>query len=439
MTGPGRFDFRSPADLLEKAAELGFRIPFSEDIGILLKPVTLSGQTLKNRLAIHPLEGADAAPDGGPGEWTFRRYERFAQGGSGMIWFEAASVVPEGRSNPRQLRLTATNLDEFKRLVERTRTAARKGDDRERPDPFLILQLTHSGRFAKPEGTPAPVVSRRDPILDSFLPSGAQPTIASDDDLQALGEAFVEAARLASFAGFDGVDIKACHGYLLAELLSGFAREGRFGGTYENRTRLLREIVSEIRTAVPKLSVSVRLNVWDGFPHPSGFGADPGFPDRENATEPLRLATDLTENKVDFLNVSAGIPHYLPHIGRPFDQPVRGGGPSPEHPLAGVSRLLRLAGIIQSGIPFLPVVGTGYSWLRFLFPQVAAAIVSSGQASLIGLGRLAFAYPDFVRDLETDGRLNPRKICTACSGCSTLLRAARPVGCVVRDAGIYKI
>jgi 2,4-dienoyl-CoA reductase-like NADH-dependent reductase (Old Yellow Enzyme family) len=263
--------------------------------------------------------------------------------------------------------------------------------------------------------------------------------VAADDELSALGEAFADAARMASFAGFDGVDIKACHGYLVSELLSGWAREGRFGGSFENRTRLLLETVSEIRTAAPGLSLSVRLNAWDGFPHPSGFGADPGFPERENLSEPLRLAADLAGRGVEFLNISAGIPAYLPHIGRPFDAPVRGGLPSPEHPLQGVARLLRLAANIQAGVPGLPVVGTGYSWLRSLFPGVAAAEVASGRASLIGLGRLAIAYPDFVRDLAADGRLNPRKICTACSACSTLLRAGLPVGCTVRDAAVYKL
>jgi len=438
MTNPGRFDFRSAEDLLKKSAALGLDLPYSDDPGILLRPVTLSGRKLKNRLVIHPLEGADAEPDGSPGEKTFRRYERFGRGGAGMVWFEAAAVMPEGRSNPGQLRLTAANLDAFKRLVERTRAAARIGSET-KTEPFLILQLTHSGRFSRPEGVPAPVTARRDPVLDSRLPTGIRPAVASDEDLLALGEAFVEASRLASFAGFDGVDIKACHGYLIAELLSGFSREGRYGGSYENRVRLLLDTVSGIRTSVPALSVNVRLNVWDGFPYPSGFGADPGFSDRENPEEPLRLARDLAGRGIEFLNVSAGIPHYLPHIGRPFDAPVQGGAASPEHPLLGVSRLLRLAGTIQEGARPLPIVGTGYSWLRFLFPGVAAAVVAAGRASLIGLGRLAYAYPDFVRDLASDGRLNPRKTCTACSGCSTLLRAARPVGCVVRDAGIYKL
>ena len=155
MTAAGRFDFRSPSDFFEKAGELGLKIPYLDDPVILLKPVTLSGRKLKNRLVTHPMEGADAELGGGPGELTFRRYERFARGGAGMIWFEAAAVVPEGRSNPRQLRLTAENLDVSKRLVERTRKAART-DGESTIDPFLILQLTHSGRFSKPAGIPAP-------------------------------------------------------------------------------------------------------------------------------------------------------------------------------------------------------------------------------------------------------------------------------------------
>jgi 2,4-dienoyl-CoA reductase-like NADH-dependent reductase (Old Yellow Enzyme family) len=435
---PGRFSFRTEGELRAKANDLGLDLPFSPDPRILLEPITISGRGLSNRLAIHPMEGSDADFDGGPGELTFRRYERFGRGGAGLIWFEAAAVVPEGRSNPRQLRLTPKTLDAFRRLVERTRSAARTAGDPNR-NPFLILQLTHSGRFAKPAGRPEPIVARRDPRLDSYLPLPPETTIISDDALDALKEAFIATARLAARAGFDGVDIKACHGYLASELLSSYSRPGRYGGSYDHRTRFLLETLCEIGSIEPELLLAMRLNVWDGVPFPSGFGMDPEAPEREDLSEPRRLTDDLARLGVGLLNVTAGIPRFLPHVGRPFDVPIRGGSPSPEHPLVGVTRLIRLAGIIQASRPKLPIVGTGYSWLRCFFPNVAAATVASGKAALIGVGRLAFAYPDFARDLAERGRLNPRKVCTSCSGCSTLARTGRPAGCIVRDADVYRL
>jgi 2,4-dienoyl-CoA reductase (NADPH2) len=434
----GRFSFRTEGEFRAKADDLGLVLPFSSDPRILLAPVTVSGRQLPNRLAIHPMEGSDADSDGSPGELTFRRYERFGRGGAGLIWFEAAAVVPEGRSNPRQLTLTPKTFDAFRRLVERTRSAARSTGDPNR-NPLLLLQLTHSGRFAKPAGRPDPMITRHDPALDPFLPLPPDATIITDDALDALKDAFIATARLAAKAGFDGVDIKACHGYLASELLSAYGRPGRYGGSYDHRTRFLRETLREIGLIEPGLLLAVRLNVWDGIPYPSGFGMDPEAPDRENLSEPRRLVTDLARLGVGLLNVTAGIPPFLPHIGRPFDVPVRGGGPSPEHPLVGVARLIRLAGIIQASRPDLPIVGTGYSWLRNFFPNVAAAAVASGRAALIGVGRLAFAYPDFVRDLAERGRLDPGKVCTSCSGCSTLARTGRPAGCVVRDAAVYRL
>jgi len=433
-----RFRFRTGGDLRTKAGELGIDLPYSEKTGSLFLPLDVSGRRLSNRLVIHPMEGADADPVGGPGELTFRRYERFGRGGAALIWFEAAAVVSKGRSNPRQLMLTPKTLDAFKRLVERTRGAA-KSAGLPAPDPLLILQLTHSGRFSKPEGKPAPVIARHDPDLDPLLGLSADSPPIADAELERHRDAYAAAAVLASKAGFDGIDIKACHGYLTAELLSARGRDGRYGGGYENRTRYLRETVREVRKAAPGLLAAVRLNVWDGLPYPFGFGSDPDDPERIRFAEPLRLAADLIRDGVTLLNLTAGIPHFRPHIGRPYDHPIRGGGYPREHPLDGIIRLIRSAGAIQTGFPSLPIVGTGYSWLRHLFPNVAAAVVSSGQATLIGVGRMAFAYPDFARDLALEDRINPRKTCVACSGCSTLARTGRPAGCVVRDAAFYRL
>jgi 2,4-dienoyl-CoA reductase-like NADH-dependent reductase (Old Yellow Enzyme family) len=430
-----RFRFRSEGALLQKAAELGIALPWSEEIGILFDGIEIGGSRLSNRLSIHPLEAADAEADGSPGLLTFRRYERFGAGGCGLIWFEAAAVTKEGRSNPHQLRIGRENLDGFKRLAERTRSAAEKAGTG--PPPFLILQLTHSGRMSRPFGAAAPVIARRDPRLDALYGLPADYPLITDEALGRLNDDFRRAAALALEAGFDGVDVKACHGYLAAELLAARNRtESRYGGPFENRARFLLETVRAIRAEAPGLLLACRLGVYDSIP--GGFGVDEGDAAAEDMAEPMRLAALLAEAGVGLLNISAGVPADRPYFGRPFDIPAAGGAPAGEHPLASLARLIRLAAAIQKSSPALPVVGTGYSWLRQLFPRAAAGVLNSGGAALIGLGRLAFACPDFAGRLAARGRLGSNEVCTTCSGCSTLLRAARPAGCVVRDSGVYR-
>lgn len=431
-----KFRFSNSAAFRSKIEEMGLTIPFSPDIGPLLRAGSISGRWTFNRLAVHPMEGADAGPDGGPGPLTFRRYERFGAGGCSLIWFEAAAVVPEGRSNPHQLQLTPRNLDEFKRLVDRTRKSAHQAGAVSAP--LLILQLTHSGRFSRPEGSPAPVIARRDPALDALHSLSPGHRLITDAALDRLQEEFLCAADLAAKAGFDGVDIKACHGYLVGELLASRTRRGgRYGGSFENRVRFLVETTAKIKALRPELLLACRLGVYDGLD--GGFGVSGHGPATEDLREPLKLVRRLVKAGLSILNITAGIPAYRPHFGRPCDRPIPGSIPAEEHPLESVARLVRLASEIQKANPDLPVMGTGYSWLRRFFPTTAAGTVRDQSASFIGLGRLALAYPDFARDLTRDGRLDSRRLCTACSGCSILLRAGGPSGCVVRDAQHYRL
>ncbi|HNQ22862.1 MAG TPA: hypothetical protein PKK06_07195 [Phycisphaerae bacterium] len=423
-----RFQLGSHADLTCCADRLGVAIPFSEDIQILFSPLDVAGYRLPNRFVVQPMEGCDADPDGAPGQLTFRRYQRFAAGGSGLIWFEATAVIAEGRANPRQLGLTPANVGAFRRLVEETRAAAA-----EKQELLLVLQLTHSGRYARPEGTPRPVIAQHNPLLDARMGLDPDHPLISDAELDQLQEAFVGAAKLAAGAGFDGVDIKACHGYLVSELLAAFGRtDSRYGGPFENRAGFLLDVVGRIRAEVPGLLVTSRLGVHDGLPYPYGFGADV-----ETLAEPVEVAERLRALGCPVLNVSLGNPYYNPHVGRPYDSPVAGAAAPDEHPLVGVARLLHAAAVIQRAVPDVPVVGSGYSWLRQLFPHVAAGAIAAGDAALVGLGRLALAYPDWVRDLAANGALAPDKVCTTCSGCSQIMRDGGRAGCRVRDSGIY--
>ena len=428
-----RFRFRSAGELLAKAGELGLDLPFDEDATILLEPASLAGRPVPNRLAVLPMEAADADPEGAPTAPTFRRYERAAAGGSGLVWVEATAVRADGRSNPHQLMLTDETEDAFKSLARRMREAAAAVWGPAHA-PLLVLQLTHSGRFAKPEGAPAPVVAQRSPVLDQLLGLPDDSPLVTDETLAEIQDDFVDAADKAAAAGFDGVDIKACHGYLVSELLAAFTRTGsRYGGPFENRARFLLETVRRIRRDVPRLLVTCRLSAADMVPFPYGFGMDPNRPRLPDLREPKELVRQLAREGVRFLALSLGIPAWKPHFGRPFDRPVPGTTVPDEHPLEGVARHLRVAAEIQRAVPRTAVVGAGYSWLRRFFPNVGAAMVRAGHAAIVGQGRGALAYPEFPRDLAEKGRLDPRKVCTTCSACSRLLRGQRPVGCVVRD------
>ncbi len=439
MAAHAKFRFRSTAELQAGARELGVDLPIDDDLSVLFDELAVAGRTAPNRLAVLPMEGADAEPSGAPSELTLRRYRRFAAGGSGLIWFEATAVRPDGRSNPRQLMLTEGTVAAFSKLVEAVRNeAARVHGESARP--LLILQLTHSGRFSKPEGTPRPLIVHHSPYLDPLHNLASDHPLLTDKELEGVRDDLVEAAELAAAAGFDGVDIKACHGYLLSEVLAAHTRSGsRYGGPFENRARLLLETVRTIRRDDPALLITSRISAGDTLPFPFGFGMDPDSPAELALDEPLALIAKLAQAGVGLLAYSLGIPYWKPQYGRPFDIPIPGAAVPDEHPLEGVARHLRVATEIQQAFPDLPVVGAGYSWLRRFFPPVAAAMVRAGRTAVVGLGRGALAYPDFAGDLASKGRLDARKTCTTCSLCSFLLRQGKPSGCALRDAEVYKV
>jgi 2,4-dienoyl-CoA reductase-like NADH-dependent reductase (Old Yellow Enzyme family) len=354
-----------------------------------------------------------------------------------LLWFEATAVVPEGRANPAQLWLHEGNVDAFRRLAAATRAAARSalGDDHE---PLMILQLTHSGRYSRPTGPSRPIIAHRSPVLDPRSGIGADYPLITDGELEQLQHRYVRAAGLAAAAGFDGVDVKACHGYLVSELLAAHTRpDSRFGGPFDNRCRFLLETVQRIRADEPRLLVTSRFSAYDGIAHPYGFGTDGARLAGEDLTEPEELTRRLRATGCALLNVSIGNPYYQPHFGRPYDKPLVGLDYPDEHPLIGVARLLRIAAAVQQAVPDVPVVGTGYSWLRQHVPYVGAAMVAAGKVGLIGLGRGAFAYPDCVRDLAEHGAFDHRKTCIGCSGCSQIMRDGGQTGCIVHDQKIY--
>jgi NADPH-dependent glutamate synthase beta subunit-like oxidoreductase/2,4-dienoyl-CoA reductase-like NADH-dependent reductase (Old Yellow Enzyme family) len=442
------FDLEKIEDLRKLAASLSLDMPMQEDVSILGEILKIGPLTAPNRLAVNPMEGADGDSAGCPGELTLRRYKRFAAGGSGILWVEAIAVVPEGRANPRQLWLHDESKDAFANMLTQARKAARESMGSQH-HPIIVAQLTHSGRYSRPEGVASPIIPQRDAYRDAMIPQQspiknakqAIPDnwpIVTDDYLDGLVEHYVKAAKLAFEVGFDAVDIKACHGYLLNELLACHNRQGRYGGSFENRTRLLLAIIDAIKQKLGKdRTITTRLGIYDAIPYPYGWAVDKNDYTKPDLTEPKKLLALLSQRNVPMINVTIGNPYYNPHYGRPYNEPVAGLYASPENPLAGVERMIRLTGEMQRAFPNIVLVGPGYSWLRHLMPYVGAAVLKNGSASIIGAGRMSLAYPDYAKDILTKGKLDPNKVCIACSACTQIMRDGGTTGCVVRDNKVY--
>ncbi|RPI59247.1 MAG: hypothetical protein EHM48_09160, partial [Planctomycetaceae bacterium] len=240
-----RFDLSGIDDLQRRCAQLGVSIPVADDLSVLAEPVQVGPVVVPNSLAVHPMEGCDGLPDGSPADLTIRRYDRFAAGGAGLLWVEAIAVVPEGRANPRQLWLHEANLPAFASLVNRIRARAAEARGRNHR-PILVAQLTHSGRYSRPINKPQPLAAQKNPHRDKALPPDVDLAVVTDEYLDRLQDSYVKAAELAFAAGFDAVDIKACHGYLINDLLAGHTRPGKYGGAFENRTKFLLDVVDRI-------------------------------------------------------------------------------------------------------------------------------------------------------------------------------------------------
>ena len=416
----------------------------------LAQPLNVAGTKVGNRIAAQPMEGWDGTLDGRPTELTFRRWERFGASGAKLIWGgEAVAVRHDGRANPNQLAINQHSRVDLSRLRE-TLVAAHKRAVGSDAGLHVGLQLTHSGRYSCPE----PKILHHHPILDGRLNIPADYPVLTDYEVREIIEDFYKAALIAADAGFDFVDIKHCHGYLGHELLSAHTRDGEFGGSFENRTRFLREVASAIRVASPNLSIAVRLSAFDTVPFRKDSSAEHcGVPESTDGllpyrwafgvnvenqlepdlSEPIKFLSLLRELGVRLVNISAGSPYYNPHIQRPASYPPSDGYSSPEDPIVGVARQMRITRELKQQFPELVVIGSAYSYLQEFLPYVAQAAIREGWTDCVGLGRMLLAYPSLLLDV-IEGRPTQRKyVCRTFSDCTTAPRAGLPSGCYPLD------
>lgn len=444
----------------ERLAELQLTLPVDDEVltaaqgSPLAAPLKIGGFEVGNRWCIHPMEGWDANRDGSPTELTLRRWRNFGLSGAKLIWGgEAAAVRPDGRANPNQTLAIPTNKSGLASLLTTLTDAHRERYGS--LDGLLVgLQLTHSGRFCRPNDKRLePRIAYHHPLLDAKFGIDPQDdsVVWTDDELEQLIDDYVAAAGLARETGYRFVDIKACHGYLLHEFLSARIRPGKYGGDFAGRTRLLRTIIERVRTAYPDLMVLVRLSVFDVppfvtsretgrpmdyatlLPYQHGFGANPDSPLEYDLTEPIAIIKQLRDLGVAAINLSCGSPYYNPHIQRPAIFPPSDGYQPPEDPLAGVVRQIHAAQQCKAAVPDLPMVGTAYSYLQDYLPHVAQAVVRQGWIDFIGLGRMVLSYPELPHDCLTRGDLARKAICRTFSDCTTAPRNGLPSGCYPLD------
>jgi 2,4-dienoyl-CoA reductase-like NADH-dependent reductase (Old Yellow Enzyme family) len=448
------------------AASLGLDLQFEKSLSIgpdsaLTRPLEFKGRVIGNRWTVQPMEGWDGTTTGGVTEPMIRRWQRFGETGAKLIWGgEAMAVRPDGRANPNQLIINQDNKAGLAHLREKLIRA--HAERHGRTDDLLIgFQLTHSGRFCKPwdKKKMEPRVAFRHPILDRKFNVTSDAQMFTDDELKRLIEDYVAAAKIAAAAGADFVDIKHCHGYLLHELLGAHTRPGPFGGSLENRTRMLREITAGIRAEAPKLEIGVRVSIFDFvpfkpdptqakpgklgpgipedfsgcLPYRYAFGVDQNNPVNYDLTEPVQFLELLQSLDIKLVNLSAGSPYYNPHIQRPAIYPPSDGYQPPEDPLVGVARQINVVKQLKARFPQLILVGTGYSYLQEYLPHVAEHYVRHGHVDSVGLGRVVLSYPGMLADATANGKLEPRLICRTFSDCTTAPRNGLRSGCYPLD------
>jgi NADPH2 dehydrogenase len=461
---------KTVADFRRHVSALGVELPCDDGIitgadSPLAQPldgVRINGKRIGNRFAVQPMEGWDGTTSGGTTDDVIRRWRRFGESGAKLIFGgEAMAVRPDGRANPNQLIINETNKAGLAKLHD-TLVNAHKERYGTADDLVIGFQLTHSGRFCKPNDKSRlePRVAYRHPLLDSKFNVTSDSQVWTDSEIEHLIEDYVRAAQVAWEAGADFVDIKHCHGYLLHEFLSAFTRPGKYGGSFENRTRILREIISGIRASGNKIEIAVRVSAFDLVPfkpdpalsRPGKPG--PGIPEDFSRCLPYRYAfgvnqtnpleCDLSESLrflelcallgVKLVNLSAGSPYYNPHIQRPAAYPPSDGYLPPEDPLVGVARQLNAVRWLKARAPEgLAIVGTGYSYLQEYLPHVAQCAVRQGWTDLVGIGRAVLAYPTILADAIQNGALETKSLCRTFSDCTTAPRNGLISGCYPLD------
>ena len=413
------------AEAVRKAlCEQGMELPVSEDLSLLGRAFAVNGRKFENSTAIQPLEGIDAQVDGSPSELTLARYEKMAQEGAAILWVEATAFCEDGRDSLRQPWIHRGSLPGFRKLVQ-TIDAAAVGAGYK--PPYKIIQLTHSGRCSVDKaGKPRPLTAFANPYLDAAM---GKAEVVSDAYIDQMKEELAQATALACDAGFDAIDLKLCHQYLMKEFLCAYTRPGKYGGCQENRFRFPLEAIDRIRRLVgTRIDITVRLNAYDSVPWPYGWGMKQQEGAMEiDTSEVLELIRKLYRQGIRIFNISTTVPRYAP-VGQGYLANF-----DPEaviDPMEGVYHLLKATGQMRQVLPRdLLFVGTGLGWFGPFGANVAAGCIEEGWFDIAGFGRNIMADNRFIPNLLERGFVDRDSLCVGCDSCYKLFFAGLPTGC----------
>ena len=337
-------------------------------ISPLFAPLTLRGLTIKNRIFLPPMCQYQAGEDGIPTDWHLVHYGARAAGGFGLIMVEATGVSPEARISPNCVGLWNDEQAEAWKPIVKFAHSLRAA---------IGVQLIHAGRKASSfPGLPG-YASGTVPLEEGGwvtkapspepFPGYVPPQELTVSDIAAVVADFQAAARRAVAAGFDTVEIHGAHGYLLHQFLSPVSnhRTDDYGGSFDNRARIVIEIIDAIREVIPAdMPLLLRLSATDWLENVPGVESW-GIP------ETIQLATLAQEHGVDMVDVSSG-----GLVPAPIST-----GPGYQVPLANAVR--EAAGI--------PVVAVG----ELGDPLTAQQVLVDGLADAIDVGRAALFEPQW--------------------------------------------
>ncbi|MHA1698569.1 MAG: oxidoreductase [Promethearchaeota archaeon] len=381
------------------------------DLNVLKEPFDYRGIRIQNRFVAQPMERSAATLDGFATPELISDYQELAKGRWGIIIIEAMSVSREFKSRRNQLIIDYKSLKSLRQLV-----SAVKNVD---PNTKIIFQITFPGMVTGaglPRSTIIPSVHLKDPSV----------RLLSRDDIKKVSDQHRSAVAVAMDAGADGVDIKACHGYLGVEFLRPInTRQDEFGGPFENRVRFFMEIFDFIRglkeeRCMNNFLVGSRLSVYEAIM--GGFGTSGPEDFIEDLSEPIQLIEKMHKKGLDFVNVTAGVPAMMPELTRP----------SRCAPFT-IYTHFRYSKMVKDRLKKLKsgmfVIGSAYSQLRDHLLYHAVKNVRDGVTDFIGLGRQILADPRFPEKIfgGAEDRVN---FCVGCNLCAKLLALQRHVGCV---------
>lgn len=374
----------------------------------LFSPLTIGQRSAPNRMVVQAMEGNDGGPGGVVSDRTRNRYVKLARGRWGLVVVEAISVDERSRARVNGLVMNRKNLDSFKQLVDAFK--------KENPDGLLLFQLTHSGRKSGSFSRQVALYNR----------DRKEAELLGTEEVEEIRQMMIDCSHLSREAGADGIDFKLCHGYFGAEMLRpANNRDDKWGTSFENRTRFIRESLRELKTGLGKdgFILGSRISMFEGIRGGCGTASADSY--IEDLTEMKRLIAMMAIEGADYINVSAGIPGWTSEITRPTN-------PSKYFYLHHF-RYCREARdtIASAGVPSdMKIIGSAYTILREEAPDYAEENLQNNLVDMVGFGRQSFADPLYPEKLRTG---KPIDYCTACSACTRLMINQLHDGCVVYD------